>query len=53
MQAAPRTDSSSETKPLPAVTAMIVGLFFVWGFCTVLVDSLVPKLKGLFSLSYA
>lgn len=32
---------------------MIVGLFFVWGFCTVLVDTLVPKLKGLFSLNYA
>lgn len=45
MQDAPR--------PLPAVTAMIVGLFFAWGFCTVLVDSLVPKLKGLFSLNYA
>ncbi|MCC2656112.1 MAG: transporter [Panacagrimonas sp.] len=39
--------------PRPGVTAMIVGLFFAWGFCTVLVDSLVPKLKGLFSLSYA
>lgn len=51
MQVAPRAESS--TQPLPGVTAMIVGLFFVWGFCTVLVDSLVPKLKGLFSLSYA
>ncbi|HEY3698224.1 MAG TPA: sugar MFS transporter [Spongiibacteraceae bacterium] len=28
-------------------------LFFVWGFATVLVDTLVPKLKALFTLSYA
>lgn len=27
-------------------------LFFVWGFATVLVDTLVPKLKALFTLSY-
>ncbi|MBV8799375.1 MAG: sugar MFS transporter [Alphaproteobacteria bacterium] len=31
----------------------MVFLFFAWGFATVLIDSLVPKLKGLFSLSYA
>jgi FHS family L-fucose permease-like MFS transporter len=42
-----------DQKPHGGVTAMIIGLFFVWGFCTVLVDSLVPKLKGLFSLTYA
>lgn len=45
--------AGSGVKPEIGVTAMIVGLFFVWGFCTVLVDTLVPKLKGLFSLSYA
>jgi len=28
-------------------------LFFAWGFATVLIDSLIPKLKGLFSLNYA
>ncbi|MYN43596.1 glucose/galactose MFS transporter [Pseudoduganella sp. FT93W] len=28
-------------------------LFFAFGFCTVLVDTLVPKLKGLFALNYA
>ncbi|MGC1302777.1 MAG: MFS transporter, partial [Caulobacteraceae bacterium] len=27
-------------------------LFFAFGFCTVLVDTLTPKLKGMFSLSY-
>ncbi|HSC17550.1 MAG TPA: sugar MFS transporter [Rhizomicrobium sp.] len=30
----------------------VVFLFFAWGFATVLLDTLVPKLKGLFSLSY-
>lgn len=45
--------SARRAQPPAGVTAMIVGLFFVWGFCTVLVDTLVPKLKGLFSLSYA
>ena len=32
---------------------LVVALFFIWGFCTVLVDTLIPKLKALFSLSYA
>lgn len=31
---------------------LVMALFFAFGFCTVLVDTLVPKLKGLFSLSY-
>jgi len=31
---------------------LVVFLFFTWGFATVLIDSLVPKLKGVFSLSY-
>ena len=32
---------------------LVVGLFFVWGGATSLNDILIPKLKGLFSLSYA
>ena len=28
-------------------------LFFLWGFITVLVDSLVPRLKDVFEMSYA
>ena len=32
---------------------LVVALFFIWGFCTVLVDTLIPKLKALFALSYA
>lgn len=31
----------------------VVVLFFAWGFATVLIDTLVPKLKGLFALNYA
>ncbi|WCO02019.1 sugar MFS transporter [Psychroserpens ponticola] len=32
---------------------LLTTLFFLWGFITVLVDSLVPRLKELFTLSYA
>ena len=31
----------------------VVALFFAWGFATVMIDSLIPKLKGLFALNYA
>jgi FHS family L-fucose permease-like MFS transporter len=31
----------------------MMSLFFAFGFCTVLVDTLIPKLKAMFSLSYA
>src|ERR1700753_1615506 len=30
----------------------VVALFFAWGFSTVLIDTLLPKLKGLFQLDY-
>lgn len=36
-----------------ALVALVVTLFFIWGFATVLVDTLVPKLKATFALSYA
>ncbi|MBQ1541986.1 glucose/galactose MFS transporter [Caulobacter sp. CCUG 60055] len=32
---------------------LVTVLFFAWGFATVLIDTLIPKLKGLFALSYA
>jgi FHS family L-fucose permease-like MFS transporter len=35
------------------MVALVVALFFIWGFATVLVDILVPKLKAAFALSYA
>ena len=28
-----------------------LGLFFIWGFATVLIDILIPKLRGLFELT--
>jgi FHS family L-fucose permease-like MFS transporter len=45
--AAPRTHSGG---PL---LLLVVGLFFIWGGTTSLNDILIPKLKGLFQLSYA
>src|SRR5579862_2673871 len=39
----------SHTRIIP----LVVALFFIWGFATVLNDTLIPKLKGLFELSYA
>ena len=36
----------------PLLIALVVFLFFAWGYATVLSDSLVPKLKGVFALSY-
>lgn len=35
------------------IVPFVVALFFTWGFATVLNDTLIPKLKGLFELSYA
>lgn len=32
--------------------AIVTSLFFLWGFITVLVDSLIPRLKDVFELSY-
>ncbi|HEX4024630.1 MAG TPA: sugar MFS transporter [Steroidobacteraceae bacterium] len=40
-------DASGRLKPY------VIGLFFAWGFSTVLMDSLVPRFKALFALSYA
>ena len=36
----------------PRLLALMMSLFFAFGFCTVLVDTLVPKLKAMFSLTY-
>lgn len=37
----------------PLLVGLVVFLFFAWGFATVLIDTLIPKLKGLFDLTYA
>lgn len=33
--------------------ALMMAMFFAFGFCTVLVDTLIPKLKAMFALTYA
>ena len=43
------TDGSGRSWLFPVMLA----LFFTWGFATVLVDIVTPKLKSLFDLSYA
>ncbi|MDB9823688.1 glucose/galactose MFS transporter, partial [Flavobacteriaceae bacterium] len=30
----------------------LTSLFFLWGFITVLVDSLIPRIRDLFTLTY-
>ncbi len=32
--------------------AVVTTLFFMWGFCTVLNDALIPHLQSIFALSY-
>jgi MFS transporter, FHS family, L-fucose permease len=47
------TSESSATNKAPfALVAAVVALFFIWGGLTSLNDILIPKLKGLFQLSY-
>lgn len=47
------TGSSRPRSGAAEPIVVLVGLlFFAWGFSTVLVDSLIPKLKALFALSY-
>ncbi len=52
--------SVSNVRPLSATSgetnysamAMVTTLFFMWGFCTVLNDALIPHLQSIFSLNY-
>ena len=48
-----QSGTPTATSPHRALVALVVALFFIWGFATVLVDTLVPKLKASFSLTYA
>src|SRR5262247_478937 len=58
------TTDAGELQPLSAgslssergsarVIGLVMALFFAFGFCTVLVDSIIPKLKATFALTYA
>lgn len=42
-----------QTKSYKSSFISVTILFFLWGFITVLVDSLVPRLKDVFEMSYA
>jgi FHS family L-fucose permease-like MFS transporter len=43
----------SEQKSYRSSFILLTTLFFLWGFITVLVDSLVPRIRELFTLSYS
>ncbi len=43
----------STNKSYRSALIFLTTLFFLWGFITVLVDSLVPRLKDVFEMSYA
>lgn len=45
--------STSKNKSYKSAFIFLTTLFFLWGFITVLVDSLVPRLKDVFEMSYA
>ena len=45
-------DAGSSPGRASRLLPLVIALFFAWGFCTVLVDVLIPKLKATFSLSY-
>ena len=45
--------SSSTKNSNKSAFLFLTTLFFLWGFITVLVDSLIPRLKDIFEMSYA
>ncbi len=53
MDAVPDATDLPVAKASPRLIGLVMSLFFAFGFCTVLVDSLIPKLKATFALNYA
>tara|TARA_R110002126_G_scaffold291243_1_gene451294 strand:- start:29109 stop:30428 length:1320 start_codon:yes stop_codon:yes gene_type:complete len=45
--------ANTTNKSYKSAFIFLTTLFFLWGFITVLVDSLVPRLKDVFEMSYA
>jgi len=46
-------NSDARVRSVPSgIMALVIALFFAWGFLTVLNDTLVPKFKALFALDY-
>jgi FHS family L-fucose permease-like MFS transporter len=52
-QTEPRAANEAAGQGSRGMVVLVVALFFVWGFSTVLVDTVIPKLKALFQLSFA
>lgn len=44
--------SSKTSGTFRAAFVVVTSLFFIWGFITVMVDALIPRLKAVFELSY-
>jgi FHS family L-fucose permease-like MFS transporter len=44
--------SSSPGTTNYSAMAMVTTLFFVWGFCTVINDDVIPHLQSIFGLNY-
>jgi FHS family L-fucose permease-like MFS transporter len=47
------TAQPRHTSAAGGMVALVVALFFIWGFSTVIIDTLIPKLKAMFDLTYA
>jgi FHS family L-fucose permease-like MFS transporter len=52
MQSITRTSAGGKEGQARLI-GLVMALFFAFGFCTVLVDSIIPKLKATFALSFA
>lgn len=50
---APTPQAAQATAADGRLAPLVVSLFFTWGFATVLIDTLIPRLKALFELTYA
>ena len=46
------TQSSNSGRNLRGAFVAVTSLFFMWGFITVLVDALIPRLKDVFELTF-
>ncbi len=53
MQKQPETGGPRPHAGDPRLLPLVMSLFFAFGFCTVLTDTLTPKLKAMFSLNHA
>jgi FHS family L-fucose permease-like MFS transporter len=53
MQGHAKTGAPQSQAGDPRLLPLVMSLFFAFGFCTVLTDTLTPKLKAMFSLNHA